>query len=42
ESWRHASVIAPVAKGTMAGFGIQGYALAIEAMAQFSKTKSKR
>ena len=42
ESWRHASIIAPVAKATMAGFGIQGYALAIEAMAQFSKTKSKR
>jgi 3-dehydroquinate dehydratase II len=42
ESWRHASVIAPVAKATMAGFGIQGYALAIEAMAQFTKTKSKR
>jgi 3-dehydroquinate dehydratase-2 len=41
ESWRHASVIAPVAKATMAGFGIQGYALAIEAMAQFSKTQSK-
>ena len=39
EAWRHASVIAPVAKATMAGFGIHGYALAIEAMAQFAKTK---
>ena len=39
ESWRHASVIAPVAKATMAGFGIQGYALAIEAMAQMGKSK---
>jgi len=39
ESWRHASVIAPVAKATMAGFGIHGYALAIEAMAQFTKSK---
>ena len=42
ESWRHSSVIAPVAKATMAGFGILGYALAIEAMAQFAKIKSKR
>jgi 3-dehydroquinate dehydratase-2 len=42
EPWRHASVIAPVARATMAGFGIQGYALAIEAMAQMTKTKSKR
>ena len=41
-SWRHASVIAPVAKATMAGFGIQGYALAIEAMAQMRQAKSKR
>jgi len=39
ELWRHASVIAPVAKATMAGFGIHGYALAIEAMAQLSKAK---
>ena len=42
EAWRHASVIAPVAKATMAGFGIQGYALAIEAMAQMTGPKSKR
>ncbi len=42
ETWRHASVIAPVAKATMAGFGIHGYALAIEAMAQMTGTKSKR
>ena len=42
EPWRHASVIAPVARATMAGFGIHGYALAIEAMAQMTKTKSKR
>lgn len=39
EPWRHGSVIAPVAKATMAGFGIHGYALAIEAMAQLSKAK---
>ncbi len=42
EAWRHASVIAPVAKATMAGFGIHGYALAIEAMAQMTGPKSRR
>ena len=39
EEWRHRSLIAMAAKATMAGFGIQGYALAIEAMAQMSKSK---
>jgi len=33
EPFRHASVIAPVARATMAGFGIHGYALAIAALA---------
>ena len=42
EAWRHTSVIAPVARATMAGFGIQGYALAIDAMTQIAKNKSKR
>ena len=42
EAWRHASVIAMAAKATMAGFGIQGYALAIEALARMTGTKSKR
>jgi 3-dehydroquinate dehydratase II len=42
ESWRHASVIAPVAKATMAGFGIQGYAMAIDALAGMTGKKSKR
>lgn len=31
EAWRHTSVIAPVATGTIAGFGGTGYRLAVEA-----------
>jgi 3-dehydroquinate dehydratase-2 len=42
ESWRHQSMIAMAAKATMAGFGIQGYALAIEALAGMSGKTSKR
>lgn len=34
EPWRHVSVIAPVAIGTIAGFGGQGYVLAMEAIAK--------
>lgn len=33
ESWRHVSVIAPVAIGTIAGFGGYGYVLAMKAIA---------
>ena len=33
EAWRHTSVIAPVATGTIAGFGGAGYRLAVEAVA---------
>lgn len=33
ESWRHTSVVAPVATGTIAGFGIEGYAMALRAVA---------
>lgn len=33
ESWRHTSVVAPVATGVVAGFGGHGYRLAIEAVA---------
>ena len=33
ESWRHESVITPVATGTITGFGIDGYRLALDAMA---------
>jgi 3-dehydroquinate dehydratase-2 len=31
EPWRHESVVAPVATGTITGFGGAGYALAVEA-----------
>ena len=33
EEWRHTSVVAPVASGTIAGFGGDGYRLAVEAVA---------
>jgi 3-dehydroquinate dehydratase II len=33
EPWRHTSVIAPVAKGSIVGFGGSGYRLAVEAVA---------
>ena len=33
ESWRHTSVIAPAANGSIAGFGGYGYRLAIDAVA---------
>jgi 3-dehydroquinate dehydratase II len=33
ETWRHTSVVAPVATGTIAGFGIEGYAMAMRAVA---------
>jgi 3-dehydroquinate dehydratase-2 len=34
EEWRHTSVVAPVAAGTIAGFGGDGYRLAVEAVAR--------
>jgi 3-dehydroquinate dehydratase-2 len=34
EPWRHTSVIAPVASGTIAGFGGAGYRLALDAVAE--------
>ena len=34
ESWRHTSVLAPVADGTIAGFGGLGYRLAVQAVAR--------
>ncbi len=34
EPWRHTSVIAPVADGSIAGFGGYGYKLAIQAVAE--------
>jgi 3-dehydroquinate dehydratase-2 len=33
EPWRHTSVVAPVATGTIAGFGLLGYELAVHAVA---------
>ena len=32
EPWRHTSVVAPVAKGSIVGFGGHGYVMAIEAV----------
>lgn len=37
EPWRHTSVVAPVAAGTIAGFGQLGYVLAVEAAARLLK-----
>jgi 3-dehydroquinate dehydratase-2 len=34
EAWRHVSVVSPVSKGTIAGFGGQGYDLAVQAVAR--------
>jgi len=34
ETFRHRSHVAPVAKGSITGFGIHGYALALDAAAQ--------
>lgn len=34
EEWRHTSVVSPVATGTIAGFGGDGYRLAVEAVAR--------
>ena len=34
EPWRRTSVVAPVATGTIAGFGGDGYRLAVEAVAR--------
>jgi 3-dehydroquinate dehydratase-2 len=39
EEFRHLSVIAPVADGTVAGFGNLGYDLAIDAVARLLKQK---
>lgn len=34
EAWRHTSVVSPVARGTIAGFGGHGYDLAVQAVAR--------
>ena len=35
ESWRHTSVVAPVAIGTIAGFGQQSYVLGVQAIVYY-------
>jgi 3-dehydroquinate dehydratase-2 len=39
EEFRHHSYISPVAKAVMAGFGVNGYALAIAGLAQLAEKK---
>lgn len=34
EPWRHTSVVAPVATGSIMGLGVHGYVLAVEAVAE--------
>jgi 3-dehydroquinate dehydratase-2 len=41
EDFRHFSHIAPVAKGTLCGFGVNGYALAIGGLAAMLSDKDK-
>jgi len=41
ESFRHHSYVSKVARGVLAGFGIQGYALAIEGLAHMLGAKEK-
>ena len=40
EPWRHTSVIAPVAVGSIMGFGMHGYELAVQAVARRLGTTS--
>jgi 3-dehydroquinate dehydratase-2 len=39
EGFRHVSHVAPVAKATLSGFGINGYALAINGLAAMLKSR---
>lgn len=41
EPWRHTSVVSPVAKGTIAGFGKIGYELAVLAVAKMIDQTNK-
>ena len=41
ESFRHHSYVSKVARGVLAGFGIQGYALAIEGLAGMIGAKER-
>lgn len=40
EPWRHTSVVAPVASGTVSGFGPLGYTLAVDAVASLLEDPS--
>ena len=42
ESFRHTSLIAPVCEGSLIGFGLDGYRLAVEALRMIHTQKSKR
>jgi 3-dehydroquinate dehydratase-2 len=42
ERWRHNSYVSLVATGVICGLGIQGYALAIQALARMAGAKAKR
>ena len=42
EDWRHHSYVSLVAKAVICGFGIQGYALAIDGIAASAPAKRKR
>lgn len=39
EAFRHHSFISPVAKAVMAGFGVKGYAMAIDGLAEMDNQK---
>jgi len=41
EAWRHTSVVAPVAAGTIAGFGGHGYELALAAVARLLEQEQR-
>jgi 3-dehydroquinate dehydratase-2 len=41
DDFRHHSHIAPVAKATLSGFGVEGYALAIAGLAALQSAKTK-
>jgi 3-dehydroquinate dehydratase-2 len=40
EPWRHTSVVAPVAAGSIIGLGMTGYELAIEALARLIEARA--
>lgn len=40
EPWRHTSVVAPVAAGSIAGFGMLGYELAVSAVARLLDSRA--